>query len=535
MPMIRTTLGAMALCALHVGCVGRIGGSGDDESTAAPPGGAALGAENELRRLSARQYQNVVVDVFDGLVAPSPAYPKGSDTSVTGYSTEAAAHYLSAQSVEKVMLAAEDVAEGVAAVLDELLPCSTGPADQACAEEMIDRYARRAYRHTPTADERQALVDAFVDATAGGASFDEAVAMMVAEMLQMPQFLYVIEDAAPGGRQLGGIETASRLSFLFWDSIPDDELLDLAEQGALDDPAAVQAQARRMLESPKADAVLARFFREWTGTEELSSGDKVAVFPFFDTEHAASMNESFDRFVVGSVRDGGDLRALLRSPEVQVDAVMADFFGVAPPASGWSKVSLDAGRYSGLLTQPAFLATMATTTTPRYVLRGKFVVKRLLCVPFGDPPANAMSEFGEIELPTDPTAKDISDSVRARGVCGSCHAIIDPPGLALEQFDALGRFRSEYESGKSIDPSGTLALDEPVTFADPVDMLEQIADLEAVKQCFARQLFRFSMSREEVDDDDTLADLEQRMQSGALTEAFLAITATDAFRYRRDP
>ncbi|MFO0634010.1 MAG: DUF1592 domain-containing protein [Nannocystaceae bacterium] len=176
---------------------------------------------------------------------------------------------------------------------------------------------------------------------------------------------------------------------------------------------AIVEQAQRLLDDPRADTTLARFFREWTAARPISSADKsTEVFPDFDAALAASMNESFDRFTVGIVREGGSLDDLLRRNEAWVDARMAALLGVAAPAGdGWSRVTLDAGLHRGMLTQPALLAALAHSDRTSYVFRGAFVrAWRDLAAP---PPAGAMGV--DVDVLPDPTAKQESEA-RIRAV-----------------------------------------------------------------------------------------------------------------------
>lgn len=318
-------------------------------------------------------------------------------------------------------------------------------------------------------------------------------------------------------------------------------LLDAADLGTLQDPAALQAHAQRMLASPNAAATAARFVREWAGARAVTAGDKDrSVFTFFDDAYADSMNASFDRFVLGELRNG-TVRQLLRSPEAHVDATMAGFFGVTAPAGGqWATVSLDPARYSGIATHPALLAALAHPSTTSYVHRGVFVRERLLCFELGSPPGNAMAAFSELVLPPDPTAKESSAAVRGRQDCTGCHTYIDPPGLALEQFDALGQFRSTYPSGRPIDPSGVLqAVGEmETTFSTPAELMEAIADEPDVRSCFARQVIRFGLSRMERTPDACSVEAVRRAvdaSGGNLAAGLFAFIASDAFTHRRDP
>ena len=497
-------------------------------------------AASDARRLTKRQYQNAVRDIFDGRVAASDVYPSSYGAPNTGYSTEPAVNGVGEQDAEALMLASEEVAERIATNAAALLPCAAQASpDAACAGAFIDKYARRAYRRPVASEERALLLKSYSEGRASGASFTEALAMLSVNLLQSAPFLYAAEWSAGDQRALDGYEIGARLAFLLWDSVPDDALLDKA--ATLGDKAVLAAEANRLLADPRADSALSRFFREWSQTEELSSADKdAAAFPYFDDAFAASMNASFDRFVVGVMRDGGTLSALLTDRSVYVDARLAGFFSVPAPASGFAKVALDPAIYSGMLTQPAMLASLAHSTEPSYVFRGRFIRKRLLCDVLGLPPGNAMAEFAEIEKPANPTAKDLSAAVRARSQCTSCHSLMDPAGLAFERFDGAGHYRQSYANGKAIDPSGTLDAvgTQQLVFSDHVALLGQLAAEPRVAECFAKQVFRFSLSREETAADvcalqavsDALA-----ASGGGLASAWLALVTSDAFLNRRDP
>jgi hypothetical protein len=500
-------------------------------------------AATVLHRLTPAQYQHAITDIFQGKARPSGFYPQRYGASVTGYSTEEAINQIGEQGAGQLMKAADAVAIDVAAAMGELLPCASAASPgQPCLDSYFDSYARRAFRRTLTADERGALQRTFDDARAQDASFGDAVAVVTSVVLQSPQFLYVVDDAAGEGRALTGFELGSRLSFLLWDSVPDDELLALAESEQLTDPAVLSAQARRMFESPRADPALTRYFREWTQARALLSTDKdPTAFPFFDADYASSLGQSFDRFVLGQMRGGGTLRSLFTSTDAYVDERLAPSFGVAAPAPGqWMKVSVDGTRYAGLNTHPLLLASNAHPTASSFVFRGRMIQKRLLCTPMGDPPANALALFAAIPLPADPVAREVSAAVSANPTCAGCHRVLDPPGLALEHFDATGRYRERYLSDRPIDTAGTLVGvgDAPLSFGSPVDLAEQLAQAPEASACATAQLFRFTFSRLETPADgcalQAVGDALAASQ-GDLAQAVLAMTTTEAFTWRVDP
>lgn len=494
-------------------------------------------ATRQGRRLSRLEYDYVIVDLFD--LPPSDRFPGTFGKSKTGYSTEPAINAVGEVTVEDVMLAAEDIALALPDKLPELLPCAGTTADNACAEEYLATIGRRAFRRTLTDAEREVLLSVYQEERADEASFAEAIAVMTARLLQMPAFLYILEAPADDGedRELSSLEVASRLSFYLWNSVPDDALLDRAEAGELEGPDAIYEEAQRMFDDSRSRRGFSRFFREWTQVVELEVASKDArVFPYLDETLANAINDSFERYVTQSVRAGATLAELLTEPKTVVNPALVDFYGV-DPVDDWTTIELPADRYAGLATHPAVMAGLAHATETSYVYRGRFIRQRLLCEPVLPPPGNAMTAFNALDKPEDPTARDLSELVRARGDCQGCHDLIDPAGLALEHFDAMGKWRDAYDTGKAIETADVLRLEDgELAFAGPAELMAQIAEMPAATDCFARQVFRYEAARMETDDDAcTLAEIAAALEEsdGRLDEAFLALTRTDAFRFRR--
>ena len=286
----------LALSLLLAACDGSITGHRSPSSPPGSPPGSPSGpptqtddgryvcddalhpAVTQARRLTPLEYRNSIAVLFDGRLSPSSQYPGTVGKSITGFSTEAALNDIGSGGAEQLMFAAEDVALQLPAALPQMLPCAASSPGESCVNSFLDVYGTRAYRRPLSASERTDLLDEYRAGVASGASFSQSMAMVVDHLLQMPQFLYLAEQAGGSGRALDGYELASRLSFMLTDSIPDDTLLAAAPN--LGDPATIDAQATRLLASPRANTTLARFFREWTGTRAGHVGDKdPLVFP----------------------------------------------------------------------------------------------------------------------------------------------------------------------------------------------------------------------------------------------------------------
>jgi hypothetical protein len=495
------------------------------------------GVTAAMRRITQAEYNNVITDVFG--VTPGPSYPGGYGKSGSGFSTESALNAVGEQSVEKIMNAAEEVASLLPARLPKILSCAS-KGDEACAKTYLTTVGRRAFRRALTTDEQNTLLAVYKAEMADTATFADAVSVMTAQMLQMPAFLYVVEAPGKAGvdRALTGPELASRISFQLWDSAPDDALLDAADGGKLATKADVLTQAKRLFADARSDRGFTRFFREWTGTDTLTVTMKDAkVFTYLNQAFVTSVNDSFNKFVVDQVRSGKTLYDALRSNSMFIDKNLATFFG-QPAVTAWTQVSLDATRYSGLMTQPGMLAALAHSTDTSYVFRGRFIRKRLLCQDIGTPPANAMAEFANLTKPANPTAREVASVVESQPACGGCHNLLDPGGLAFEHFDAMGAYRDKYASGKAIDTTGALAAvtTAAMDFDGPVDLMEQLAGLPQTQKCFATQLHRYTVSRVDNGGDAcAIQQIQDAMEASKnnIQEAFFATTQTDAFLYRR--
>ena len=514
------------------------GGTGGDPLLACQSGVPA--ARMPMKRLTAAQYAKAVTDIFNGRITPSDKFPDQSGHSVTGFSTEPDSNSVDDFASEQILYAAEDAALQVPTALPQLVSCaSTGGAS--CADTFIKTYGKRAYRRPLQADEIASLTTVFTDSQTAGMTFAEAIAVVVDVMLQSPQFLYIPEIGVGTGadRALTPHEVATRLSFLLWDSGPDDMLLAAADGNALSSPAQIEAQARRLLMSDKASASLQRFFREWTRVQTLSRTSKdQTLFPQYTDALAQAMDESFNRFVVSSARTG-TVAGLLTSNKTMVNATMATYLGVSMPSgtpSGqWAEVTMDANRYSGIATHPAVLANLAHFGDTSYVFRGRFVLKGLMCETLGEAPADAQVVASQLTFPANSSSRQRSDIIRGAGACGTCHGYLDPLGLAFENFDATGRWRDKDQFGKAIDTAGALA-PYGLQFSGASELMTQLSQAEAFRACFGKQWYRFFTARMEATDDTCMLnelDKAAQVSDGSISEILVALTKSYAFSHRK--
>ncbi len=333
-----------------------------------------------------------------------------------------------------------------------------------CAREILSRLARRAYRRPVTDDELGVLLDFYRQGRAAG-GFDDGVELAIRRLLVSPEFLYRIEadpeGAAPGAPYpVADLDLASRLSFFLWSSIPDDELLAAAEAGRLRDPGELERQVRRLVADPRSETLTTNFAAQWLQLRNLETtvrpGDPFSVA--FDESLRQSMLRETRLFVDSIVRDDRSVVDLLTAGYTFLDERLAEHYGIAGvTGSRFRRVDLPAeSPRRGILGHGSVLTLTSHAIRTSPVLRGKWILDNLLGTPPPDPPPNIPALNDQRTQARRPTVRARLEAHRANPACSACHAMIDPTGFALENFDAIGRWRVVDESFNPIDPSGVL-------------------------------------------------------------------------------
>ena len=344
-------------------------------------------------------------------------------------------------------------------------------AERACAAEIVSRLARRAYRRPVTAADVDTLLGFFDSGRDSGGGFDAGVQLALERMLVDPDFLLRMErdpaGAAPGAPyRLSDVAIASRLSFFLWGSIPDDALLDAAEAGRLSDAAVLDAQVRRMLADPRARSLVDDFAMQWLHLRNLEDvkGDPVP-FPDFDDNLVEAFRHETTLFLASTVREDRSVLDLLDADYTFVNERLARHYGIPGVyGSRFRRVELpDLTQRGGLLGHGGLLALTSYPTRTSPVLRGKWLLDTILGAPPPSPPADvpALPERGDEGRTT--TVRERLERHRQSPACATCHASIDPPGFALEQFDGLGAWRTADEFGNPIDATATMPDGRTVT------------------------------------------------------------------------
>jgi len=544
-------LASVAATGCYEGTDGSGGGGSDDDGgpggdgTADPfcQDGALPGKISRFVRLTHRQYDNTV----KGLLAldETPADEFLSDAAVGGFNNNADQLRVTNNLARDYRRGAEQLADALVVDSDRiatLVPCS--PDADGCAEQFIAEFGRRAFRRPLSADEQAQFLGLFQAAPGNyetGSDFEQGVSFVVESMLQAPSFLYRSEltpaDEGADLVALSGYEVATRLSYMLWNTMPDDELLDAADAGTLDATEGVEAQARRMLDDPRAADPIEDFHQQWLGMEEYAGLTKDPdLYPQFVDGIAESMEAETLLFAQNVIlAQNGTYADLMTSSQSYVDERLAPLYGLQGDFGPEpTLVELDPTERAGLLTHIGFLAGNAYFGGTSPIHRGVFVQRNVLCTTIPDPPGDV-----DLELPP---ADDELVTTRQRvtnhtspDACQGCHTMINEPGFAFEGFDGIGRLQTE-ENGVTVDTQGTLVLaDGELQFTDALDLVGQLAESPQAQRCYLTQWFRYASSRTETQDDVCSLDgIDETLAADGynVKEMLVSLTQTASFRYR---
>ncbi|MCA3011582.1 MAG: DUF1592 domain-containing protein [Myxococcaceae bacterium] len=491
------------------------------------------------RRLSHEEYENAVADLF-GNATLAREVVSGFLQDPVSLGFRNGARFLDVKPVmmQKYQQAAEAVAVQVttSAALPRLVACPVGQGE-ACARQSIERLLNRAFRRPPSSADLDRYL-AIWRRGAMGADFRTGMEWVVGAVLQAPKFLYRLEldGAGTGVRALGPYELASRLSFFFWQSAPDDALLEAARAGRLTSAADVEREARRLLADPKADRLFS-FFEQWLDIDELAPLRRdPAVFPSLPPSLATLLREEAHQFVARTVLEGdGSFDALMTSNVTFLNQDLARHYGVQGiTGAQWQRHVLGSGLRGGLFMATAALVSHDKQSRTSIVNRGLRVRTQLLCQTVPSPP-------DDVPLNLQPISGEFSQADRlaqhrTNPSCSGCHALLDPLGEPFENVDAVGRERTRDEGGRPVKTLGainaTRDANGPVTSG--LHLMQRLSASDEARECLVTQLFRFGHGRQEEPGD--LCSRQRALErfkglSWNVRELFVALTQTDDFLY----
>jgi hypothetical protein len=408
---------------------------------------------------------------------------------------------------------------------------------RAAAEKVLTNFARRAYRRPVKPEEAARLLKLFDLATKQGEPFHKAIQLPMKAVLVSPHFLFRIEEdpkKPTDVRTISDFELATRLSYFLWSSMPDQELFRLAEKNELRKPGVLEEQVRRMLKDPKAKALSENFAAQWLQLAMLKTltPDK-GYFPAWDDLLKESMVGEAMAYFEYVVKNDRSVMEFLDSDYTFVNGRLARHYGI-PEIYGldFQKVKLPDGRRGGVITMGSILTVTSNPTRTSPVKRGKWILENILGTP-PPPPAPDVPELpptGQLKG----TLRQQMEQHRANPSCAVCHAKLDPLGFGLENFDAIGAWRTQ-DNKKPIDPSGVLPGGEK--FAGPADLKKVLlGKADMFRHCFAEKLLTFGLGRGLEYYDKCVIDeivATAKRDNDRFSSLVLAIVKSDPFQKRK--
>jgi hypothetical protein len=406
-----------------------------------------------------------------------------------------------------------------------------GPTDDTCARGILRAFGLRAWRRPLTDAELDALVAIVRTNLTAGATFPEAIEEGVTALVVSETFLYRIELDPPGGavHALTSYELASRLSYLLWSSLPDSVLFDAAATDTLGKPEVLTAQVTRMLADARADGFVRDFFGQWLTFRDLESPTRALSTPDWSPDLQAGIGEEARLFVSELVASDHGIDALLTADVNYVNAQLANIYGFTftTPAFTFVRVEHPEDTREGYLGLSAFLARTARAGVTSPVERGRWILYNLLCQEIPAPPP------GEPAVPATGNARTQSLDRQAMKDCSSCHSTIDPVGLGLEPFDALGRRRTAYPNGDLVDDHGALGA---TSYQGVIGLAGLVAKDARFADCARRHLFAYALGRGPATADAAhmaAIDAAWAATGRSVRGLLAALVVDDLFRTRR--
>jgi cytochrome c551/c552 len=401
----------------------------------------------------------------------------------------------------------------------------TAPADEIpCARKILSNLAQRAFRRAPSDSDLESLLSFYQQERNKGASFEAGIEIALRRILADPEFVFRFEatpaNVAPGERyRIGDTELASRLSFFLWSSIPDDELLRLAIQGKLHEPAVLERETRRMLADERASALATNFAGQWLYLRDLkSSNPDGREFPDFDDNLRQAFQRETELLFESVLHEDRPVLDLLNADYTFVNERLARHYGI-PNVYGpdFRRVPVPSDARRGLLGQGSMLLVTSNANRTSPVQRGKWILENLLGSPPPLPPPNVPPLKESSELARATSVRERMEQHRANPVCAGCHKIMDPIGLTLENFDGVGQWRS-MDSGFKIDASGQLV--DGTRVDGPSSLRKALLDRpEAFVGTMTEKLLMYAVGR------------ETKYYDMPVVRAIMKDTASDRYRF----
>lgn len=492
-----------------------------------------------LRRLTRAETQASLEDIFPELGGKWSGVRLSADiASKLGFSNDTATLVVNGSMARELIKTAEDVATIITSseVLPSVLPCSTSGADAACVKEFVNARGLRLFRRPLSEDEVKRYVD-FQQSVQGRSDFETGLKWALVSLIQSPHAMYRSElgEEAGGGYALTQHELATELAYIYTGSTPDPILLRAATDGALGDPAALRAQAERLItEHPRRFDSMRNFFFEWLEYGKVR-GQSRADNPDFAQQISPLLIEETRMFLDEIVfAENGDVKRLMTADYTAVNGTLADFYGFGETDDGWVKATRPPGQGLGILAQGSILASGAHQEATSPTLRGLLFYRRFLCNSKPQVPAMIPTIEESTKDQDAKTTREKYEKHHSVGHCGACHKPFEPFGYTMEQFDEMGRYRAD-EDGHPIDTSATVMLlnQEPLEVTSIEDVAELVHESTDIDNCVSGLMAAYMFSG--AGGQSCLAEDSRRALAAgekSLREFYLDLTAAPHFTTR---
>ncbi|HXK16312.1 MAG TPA: DUF1592 domain-containing protein [Polyangiaceae bacterium] len=537
---------------------GATGGGGGTSSTggAGPTGAGTAGTGPisqsskpevdvmTIRRLNRTQYTNTLRSLLGTKQDPGSKFPP--DDLSFGFDNIGEALSLQPLHIELFESSADAVLTELFALpasdpnRSKVLSCDAQTGGHACVVSTVSAFAEKAFRRPVTDAEIAPFVTLAESHGTTGTGASDGLKLALKGVLLSPHFLFKVElDASPTAKdvhKLTAYELATRLSYYLWSNMPDAALSASAKSGELLTDAGLTSQITRMLADPQAQALVTEFAAQWLNIRRVAAvKPDPTTYPTFSADLATAMQTETSMLFSELLGQGRPLTELLTANYSFVNSTLATFYGMAPPAgSGFTKVQLAGSHRTGFLTGGSFLTMTSNPTRTSPVKRGKWVLEQLLCSPPPPPPAGA--NIAALDGGTPQSMRAKLEQHRAKEPCHTCHSLMDPIGLAFENFDGVGAYRTSDQYG-AIDATGTLnTANGPVNFNGADQLIPIVSNDPRMAPCAASKVLTYAVGRGfTVDDAIALQNvLAATDKSGQGVRGLIgSVALSESFRSRR--
>lgn len=515
-------------------------GSGNPSTGGAGTGGPSLmdPGTKAIHRLNSTEYNATIADVLGTKVQPANTSWRGGE--IAGFDNIATVLDVDEAQYQRYFDAAGTIADDVFATPTakaKIMTCAT--TDATCVKGIIGATGRRLFRRPLSAEEVTTYNAVYAKAQELGETHEGSVKQVLRALLSSSEFIYRIEvDPSPTSTEkhaLSTYELATRLSYFLWSSAPDDALLTVAADNSLTRDDTLRAQVDRMLADPvKSQRFIENFAGQWLGARKLPNhAVNLTTFPDWSPQVAESLTKEMYLYFAEFVKTERPWTDFMKADFNFVDAATAKIYGVAAPAGGtMQRMEITTDKRVGFTGLAGFLSMSSLPSRTSPTLRGKWILGNLLCQEPPQPPMG-IPELGAGGFDPTKNVRVALEQHRTVMSCSVCHSTFDPFGLAMEQFDGIGKYRTTYADGSTIDPTGML---KDVSFAGLEGVSQTVSANPRLTECVAEVLFTYGLGRVIKQTDHVYLDAvhQQWTASGApsLRGLIKSLVLADTFRTR---